>query len=228
MRKIGTPMPTPKKLFRLVAFVALTAALFAQNNVEKLQILKPPPGAKVAIVSFEDFECPDCGRAHPLLLEMSKKYNVPIVRHDFPLPQHPWAMDAAVIHRYIESKNPKVASDYRDEVYKNQPQFGEDASAFRNWVTQWAAAHGVPLPFVMDPNGQFAAAIKADQDLGRRVNIDHTPTIYVVTSNRAIEPFVEVVDRTQLAQMIEDAKQKAASTPSSAAPKKAATTRKPS
>ncbi len=196
------------------ASTLFAAALFAQSSLEKLQILKPPPGAKVAIVSFEDFQCPDCGRAHPLLLEMAKKYDIPVVRHDFPLPQHPYAMEAAIINRYLESKNPQVASEYRDAVYANQPQFGEtDDVAFRNWVTQWAASKGVPLPFVIDPTGKFAAEIHADQDLGRRINIDHTPTIYIVTSNRSTEPFVEVVNRDQLSRMIEDAKQAAAESP---------------
>lgn len=207
-------------IFAVTMLMALTT--MAQNSEAKLQILKPPPGTKVAIVSFEDFECPDCGRAHPLLIEMSKQYNVPLVRRDFPLPQHPYAMQAALINRYIESKNPKLAAQYRDEVYANQSQFGEDADKFRQWATQWGASHGAPLPFVIDPEGKFKAAIDADRDLGRRINIDHTPTIYIVTANRAQEPFVEVADRTQMAQMIEDAKRAAGAD----APKKAAAPRK--
>ncbi|MBV9671084.1 MAG: thioredoxin domain-containing protein [Acidobacteriales bacterium] len=190
--------------------VLLTSSVFAQDDSSKRQILKPPAGAKVAIISFEDFECPDCGRAHPLLVEMSKKYSIPLVRHDFPLPQHPWAMQAALINRYIESKNPKLASEYRDQVYANQPQFGEDADKFRTWAMQWASSHGVPIPFVIDPEGKFKEAIDRDRDLGRRINIEHTPTIYVVTNSPAAQqPFVEVVDRTQLAQIIEDAKRAA-------------------
>lgn len=205
-------------LLVLVALFVAALSLSAQNTEAKLQILKPPPGAKVAIVSFEDFECPDCGRAHPLLVEMSKQYNVPLVRRDFPLPMHPWAMQAALINRYIESKDPKLASQYRDDVYANQLQFAEDADKFRQWAMQWGASHGVPLPFVIDPTGKFKQAIDADRDLGRRINIDHTPTIYIVTANRAQEPFVEVADRTQMAQMIQEAKQAAGA---SDTPKKA-------
>lgn len=196
---------------RILALIAFALTAFAQSSLDKLQLLKPPAGAGVAIVSFEDFQCPDCGRAHPVLTEMAKKYDIPFVRHDFPLPQHPYAMEAAIINRYLESKNPKIASQFRDAVYANQPQFGmTDDIAFRNWVTQWAEMKGTPLPFVIDPTGKFAAEIHADQDLGRRINIDHTPTIYIVTSNRTTEPFVEVVDRDQLSQMIEDAKKAAA------------------
>src|SRR5580693_4465716 len=58
--------------------------------------LKPPPGARVAIIEFEDMECPDCANANPLLREAAAKYNIPWVRHDFPLPMHPWSFQAAV------------------------------------------------------------------------------------------------------------------------------------
>jgi len=217
-----------RTLLAVVAIAAAAIPVSAQNTEAKMQILKPPPGAKVAIVSFEDFECPDCARAHPLLLEMAKQYNVPLVRHDFPLPQHPWSMQAALINRYIESKDPKLAAQYRDEVYSNQPQFGEEAEKFSQWVTQWGASHGMPLPFVIDPTGKFKQAIDADRDLGRRINIDHTPTIYVVSSNRVQEPFVEIADRAQMGEKIEEAKRAAGATdtPKAATPHRTAAKKK--
>src|ERR1035441_8040055 len=58
--------------------------------------LRPPAGARVAIVEFEDMECPDCANANPLLKEAAAKYNIPWVRHDFPLPFHAWRMQAAL------------------------------------------------------------------------------------------------------------------------------------
>src|SRR5471030_1991829 len=58
--------------------------------------LRPPVGARVAIVEFEDLECPDCARANPLLKEAAGKYKIPWVRHDFPLPFHAWSFNAAV------------------------------------------------------------------------------------------------------------------------------------
>jgi len=36
-------------------------------------------------------------RAAPLVAEASRTYKIPLVRHDFPLPMHPWAYDAAVL-----------------------------------------------------------------------------------------------------------------------------------
>src|ERR1700685_2429443 len=57
--------------------------------------LRPPAGARVAIIEFEDLECPDCARANPLLKEAAAKYKIPWVRHDFPLPFHAWSFNAA-------------------------------------------------------------------------------------------------------------------------------------
>ena len=39
--------------------------------------------------------------------------------------------------------------------------------------------------------------------MGQRVGIDHTPTIYVVSDTVRGKPFVEVADRSQLYQLID-------------------------
>ena len=59
------------------------------------------------------------------------------------------------------------------------------------------------LPFVVDPQGKLAEGINQDKNLGQRVGINHTPTIYVVSNKTQGKPFVEVVDRTQLFQLID-------------------------
>ena len=51
----------------------------------------------------------------------------------------------------------------------------------------------------------LAALVKADYALGQSIGIQHTPTIWVVTSQTRGTPFVEVVDRTKLYSMIDDA-----------------------
>src|SRR5271166_5825933 len=67
--------------------------------------LRPPAGAHVAIVEFEDMECPDCARANPLLREAAAQYHIPWVRHDFPLAFHAWSFDAAVYARWFDLKS---------------------------------------------------------------------------------------------------------------------------
>ncbi len=89
----------------LFAIVMSAAASFAADGSS----LKPPPGARVAIVVFEDMECPDCARAFPLLQDAGKKHSIPVVLRDFPLSMHPWSFDAAVFARYFDTKSKSSA-----------------------------------------------------------------------------------------------------------------------
>jgi len=159
----------------------------------------------VALIVFEDLECPDCARAAPLVAEASRTYKIPVVVHDFPLPKHPWAFDAAVLARYFDSQSKKLGSEFREQVFQHQVEITPEN--LRAFADKFATEHKVDLPFVIDPQGKLADEVKADRDLGIRVGINHTPTIYVVSSKTQGKPFVEVVDRSQLFQMIEDMKQ---------------------
>jgi protein-disulfide isomerase len=203
----------------LIAVLALTSLAFAQGPAkakatkaaavttvahDKASALKPPPGSKVAIVIFEDLQCPDCARAHPLVHEVAKAQNVPVVRHDFPLPKHDWSFQAAVIARYFETKSEKLAEGWRMYCYTHQDELSPDNLTAA--AKKYGDANNVPLPFVMDPDGKLAAKVKADFALGQKIGIQHTPTIWVVGNTTATEPFVEVVDRSQMSALVDKMK----------------------
>ena len=164
-------------------------------------MLRPPKGSKVAILVFEDLECPDCARAAPLLHDAAKTYNIPLVQYDFPLPQHPWSFEAAVNARYFDTKSKKTGDEYRLYIFQNQPFVTKQN--LRGYTERFAEERKIVLPFVVDPSGELAAKVKADYQLGQRIPLDHTPTIYVVSDTARGTPFVEIVDRTQLYQQIE-------------------------
>ena len=206
------------KFFRTLRFVLPAAALalvavvnFAQFSnpapttpVHDPAALRPPVGAKVAIVEFEDMECPDCARANPLLKEAATTYKIPWVRHDFPLPFHPWSFQAAVNARYFDTVSKAVGDEYRDQVFANQQSI-ISLDVLRTFTEKFAAGHHTQLPFAIDPQGKFAALVKADYALGQRIGIEHTPTIWVTTTASKGAPFVEVVDRSKLYQLIDQA-----------------------
>ena len=166
--------------------------------------LRPPAGAKVAIVEFEDLECPDCSRANPLLKEAAAKYKIPWVRHDFPLPFHAWSFNAAVNARWFDLKSKALGDEYRDAVFSNQPQI-VSPEVLHDFTDKFAQSKGISMPFAADPQGKLAAEVKADYALGQRIGIEHTPTIWVVTASTKGSPFVEVVDRTKLYELIDEA-----------------------
>ena len=203
----------------LIAVLALTSLAVAQGPAkakatkaaavttvahDKNSALKPPAGSKVAIVIFEDLQCPDCARAHPLVHEVAKAQNVPVVRHDFPLPKHDWSFQAAVIARYFETKSEKIAEGWRMYCYTHQDELSPDNLTAA--AKKYADANNTQLPFVMDPDGKLAAKVKADFNLGQKIGIQHTPTIWVVGNTTTAEPFVEVVDRSQMSALIDKMK----------------------
>lgn len=183
-------------LLPLLLLFSLTAA--AQNVPE---VLRPPKGSQVALVVFEDLQCPDCRRAAPLVAQAGKTYNIPVVRHDYPLPMHNWSFDAAILARYFDTHSKALGNNFRDYIFEHQLEI--TPANLRGYAEKFAAEHKVDLPFVVDPAGKLAALVLADKELGKSLNLEHTPTIYVVSNKHTAKPFVEVVDRSQLYALID-------------------------
>ena len=189
----------------LLVLGVCVAASFALAQTQTVHpALRPPKGATVAIVIFEDLECPDCARAAPLVEEASRTYKIPVVRHDFPLQMHPWAYDAAILARFFDTKSKAIGNEFRDTVFKHQLEISKDT--LRPFAEKYALAHKIDLPFVVDPDGKLAAKIEADRTAGTELGLQHTPTLYVVSNKHTGTPFVEVVDRSQLFQLIDSMK----------------------
>jgi protein-disulfide isomerase len=170
------------------AAVLLASVAFAQEAVNPA--LRPPKGAQVAIVVFEDLQCPQCRREAPIVAQAGKTYKIPVVRHDFPLPMHNWSFEAAVMAHYFDSRSRQLGLDFRDYIFEHQPEIFP--TNLRQFAEKFAADHKVDLPFVVDPQGKFAAEVNADRELGKELRLEHTPTIYVVSSKPKGHPFVEV------------------------------------
>jgi protein-disulfide isomerase len=183
IRKVGPDPAMNITLVRFALAVALVASVAsAQDSVNPA--LRPPKGAPIAIVVFEDLQCPQCRRQAPVVQEAAKTYKIPLVRHDFPLPMHNWSYQAAVIAHYFDSRSRQLGSDYRDFIFEHQPEIFP--INLRQFSEKFAADHKVDLPFVVDPQGKFAAEVNAERDLGKSLNLEHTPTVYVVSQLRAL------------------------------------------
>ena len=172
--------------------------LLAQDVPEAL---RPPKGVPIAIVVFEDLQCPQCGRVAPLLVQASHTYKIPLVQHDFPLPMHNWSFDAAVLARYFDTHSKDVGNAFRETVFAHQMEIAPQN--LRGFAEKFAAEHKIGLPFVVDPDGKLAGSVRADKDLGVTLHIEHTPTIWVVSNKRTGKPYVEVTDTNQLYALID-------------------------
>jgi protein-disulfide isomerase len=180
----------------IVSVIALLGAACASGQDTVNSVLRPPKGAQVAIIVFEDLQCPMCRRTAPLVEQASKTYKIPVVRHDFPLPMHNWSYQAAVMARYFDTYSKTLGNEFRDYIFENQLEV--NPQNLRAYAEKFATAHKVDLPFVLDPGGKFAAQVNADRDLGKAIKLDHTPTVYIVSSRNPSKPYVEVKDNSQL------------------------------
>lgn len=215
------------RLAAVLAWLLIPAFLWAGNT----RALRPPQGTSVALVAFEDLQCSDCADAEALLQEAATKYKIPLVRRDFPLPMHNWSFEAHVIARYFDAQtdaHPNVhavakpetktgagtdaksgillkplglGEEFRSWVFANQSSINKEN--LRGMAERFADQHGLELPAVYDPKGEFKNKVLADFALGQQVGVIHTPTVFVVSVSQRGTPFVETLDRAKLFTMIE-------------------------
>jgi protein-disulfide isomerase len=170
------------------------------HNVSSLKL---PAGARVAVYEFEDMECPACAYAFPIVHKAVAHYNVPLVRHDYPWPFHPWSFDAAVTARFIQDQySPQLADEFRRDIFANQVRIAdkEDLSRF---TRTWFASHSRNLPFVLDASGTCRREVQSDHALGDRLNIHSTPCVIVITGKSWVS--VPLADINQLDHTIAEA-----------------------
>jgi protein-disulfide isomerase len=163
-------------------------------------MLKLPPGAHAAIFEMEDLGCPACAHAAPIIQQALKKYNIPYLRHDFPLAQHIWTRDGAIIARYLQDKvSPQVAEEFRLDVFQNQMSISSKDD-LQNFARAWFAKHHLQMPFALGPDSVFAAEVQADSTMGDRLGVNETPTIIVIGPRG----WTQVKDVTQLYSVIDN------------------------
>ncbi len=185
------------------ASIALAAALFvavaanaqfgpSTGQIVHSSILRPPAGTRVAILEFDDLQCPACAAANPVLKGAAAKYHIPWVRHDFLIPVHNWSRNAAIYARWFDKKNKSLGDEYRDQVFANQNSIYNPAM-LGAFTQRFAQSHGIALPFSVDPQGTLAAEVDADVDLGKRLGIEQTPTVFIVMAGPHGPAYIKVL-----------------------------------
>jgi hypothetical protein len=197
-------------VFVVGLIVSLVGAAGAQTSVPPNQVspfadtsmLKPPAGAEVAIIEWEDLECPYCAHTFPLVQAAVKRYKIPLVRYDIHIPSHMWSHEAAIYARYLEDKvSPELATEYRRELFASQVKIANKDDLNR-FTKAFFAAHGKELPVLIDPTGQLEREVSAGDALAHRLTAKmYTPMILVVTPTA----WIEVRDVADLDKAIERA-----------------------
>jgi protein-disulfide isomerase len=175
----------------LVALALTTGSPSAQSRSTRAV---GPVTASVRIDLFSDFECPACKALHEQTIkrvkeEFALKGRLRLVHHDFPLPQHKHARQAAVL---------AAAAD-------RLGKYDEVADALFRQQESWSKAGGVDavVDSVLTPEERkklreiakdpaILANIERDIQLGQRMKVSSTPTM-IVTHDGKPNPVVGVV-----------------------------------
>jgi formate-nitrite transporter family protein len=138
--------------------------------------IQGPESAAVTLVEYGDFECPHCGRAHPILQELMEQLEdqVRLVFRHFPLTQmHPHAQRAAEAAEAAATQ--KQFWPMHDMLFENQDamededlvsyaeQLELDAEKFTRELTQDA----------------HIARVREDISSGVRSGVNGTPTFFI-------------------------------------------------
>lgn len=164
------------------------------ENMKKIDVKGRPvrgnPNAKVVVVSYDDFECPFCSRAHQILFpELLKEYGdrVTFIYKDFPLSDiHPWATHAAVDANCLAAQSNDAYWAFADYIHANQ----SSVNAARSREEQFASIDRLTstegAKFKLDGpklqecvKAQKGEAVTASVREGDSLGVDGTPTMFI-------------------------------------------------
>jgi protein-disulfide isomerase len=141
--------------------------------------------AKVVLIEYGDFQCPGCGSAHPIVKDLSEKYEdqMAFVYRNFPLTSiHPNARAAAAAAEAagIQGKYWEV----HNALFENQDEWSDASTEDRGDVfARYAEQSGLDKAafsaLLTDRSADINKKINFDIALGRKANVSGTPTFFL-------------------------------------------------
>jgi protein-disulfide isomerase len=180
--------------FALGVFILALGAAGSPAAQSKTTRAVGPVTAAVRIDLFSDFQCPACKALHEQTIkrvkeEFAQAGKIRLVHHDFPLPQHKFARQAAILAAAADrlGKYDVVA----DALFHQQESWAQSGNVD-------AVVDGVLTPeerkklreAAKDP--AILANIERDIQLGERMKVGSTPTM-IITHDGKPNPVVGVV-----------------------------------
>ena len=158
------------------------------------------PSAPITIVEYTDFECPYCRQAHPVIVELFKRYGdrVRLVVKDMPMPFHPRAMPAARMFEAVAMQDASKAPKFYDVMYDHQDRLIAEGERF---LEETVRSLGLDVDRAKRDAASDAvsARIAADVAEAQRFGIAGTPGFLVngvlLEGAYPVETFVAIIDR---------------------------------
>jgi len=134
------------------------------------------PNAAIELVEYGDYQCPYCGRAHPIVKRIQQKLgkDLRFVFRNFPLSKiHPQAFNAAVATEAAGLQD--KFWEMHDIVFENQKRLDEEGFAL------FGRLIGLDPERFQDDRENTALITKVEQDFesGLRSGVNRTPSFYI-------------------------------------------------
>ena len=158
------------------------------------------PSAPITIVEYTDFECPYCRQAHPVIVELFKRYGdrVRLVVKDMPMPFHPRAMPAARMFEAVAMQDASKAPKFYDVMYDHQDRLIAEGERF---LEETVRSLGLDVDRAKRDAASdvVSARIAADVAEAQRFGIAGTPGFLVngvlLEGAYPVETFAHIIDR---------------------------------
>jgi len=132
--------------------------------------------APVQLVEYGDYECPHCGRAHPIVQRVQKHFGdrLLFVFRNFPLNNsHPHAESAAESAEFAATRH--KFWEMHDALFENQDRLG---SELYEELAEKLGLDPIALTASLD-SGEFTDRVRADFNSGIRSGVNGTPTFFI-------------------------------------------------
>jgi protein-disulfide isomerase len=138
--------------------------------------IRGPADAPVTMVEYGDYECPHCGRAHPIVNRVRQYFsqNLAFVFRNFPLNEiHPHAEAAAETAEFAGAHG--RFWEMHDSIYEYQDRLGLPL------LFGLAQALDLPEAELREAlaTGRYAPKVRADFLGGVRSGVNGTPTFFI-------------------------------------------------
>ena len=165
--------------------ISASNSVAGKSDTESVHI-RGNPDAPVTLEEFGDFQCPPCGIFAAFGEQLLREYDsrLRIVFHNFPLPAHEHAREAAVAAEAAGLQG--KFWEMHDVLYREQSVWS-NAPNTRELFESYAGTIGLNLDqFKKDIDGEkVKERVDSDHARGQSLGITMTPTLYI--NNQPVE-----------------------------------------
>ncbi len=178
-------------MLRKLPAISLVLACFALWSLPARPADDAPPGqllggslnSPVRIEVFSDFQCPACrdlylNTIRKVLQDYSSKDKVCVIYHEFPLPMHQYAREAARYSEAAGQLGQQKLLPVFDSLFNDQAQWAKDGSLELS-VSKAVAGEDFQKIKKLTQDASITTNLEKEILLGTKRDIQSTPTMFI-------------------------------------------------